>query len=270
MGRELPTEGVNHSGEWKEGDKDAEGKEIPPSHKNARYTVRINALANRDPKADDPAGVELRGVIYGGRDSDTCVPVQESFDWAHGIVTMGASLESETTAATLGAEGVRSFCLMSILDFLTMSLGRYIQNNLDFGQKVSRPPKVYGTNYFLKDKDGKFLNGKLDKAIWIKWMELRAHGDADGITGPTGVLPKYEDLRDLFKKYQGKDYSQEDYVEQFTIRIPENLAKIERIEKIYRDEPDTPAVIFETLSAQRERLEELQKAKGDYVSPLDL
>ena len=90
------------------------------------------------------------------------------------------------------------------------------------------------------------------------------------ITAPTGMLPKYEDLRDLFKKYQDKDYSQADYVEQFTIRIPENLAKLDRIEKIYRGVSDTPAVIFETIAAQRTRLEELQAAKGDYVSPLKL
>jgi len=269
MGEDIPAEGTNYAGEYEQDAAGPDGKALTPSHKNARYTVRIKDLANRDELADDPAGVPVAGVIYGGRDSDTCVPVQQSFGWAHGIVTMGASLESETTSATIGAEGVRTFNLMSNMDFLSMSLGKYIQNNLDFGEKTPVIPLVFGTNYFLK-KDGQFLNGKLDKGIWVKWMALRSHGQAEAITAPTGMLPKYEDLRDLFKKYQDKDYSQADYVEQFTIRIPENLAKLDRIEKIYRGVSDTPAVVFETIVAQRTRLEELQAAKGDYVSPLEL
>jgi phosphoenolpyruvate carboxykinase (GTP) len=197
------------------------------------------------------------------------VPVQEAFDWTHGIITMGASLESESTAATIGAEGVRTFCPMSNMDFLSMSVGRYIQNNLDFGEKAPNAPKIFGTNYFLK-KDGEFLNGKLDKSVWVKWMELRAHGDADAIEGPTGLLPKYEDLARLFREVLQKDYSQEEYVEQFTIRIPELLAKIDRIQTIYKDAQDVPPVLFEVLGAQRNRLEQCKAAKGEYVSPLDL
>lgn len=269
MGEELPESGMNYQGEWTKGKTDDDGKDITPSHKNARYTVRIDALANRDPKADDPEGVTLGGVIYGGRDSDTSVPVQQSFDWPHGIITMGASLESETTAATLGKQGVRTFNLMSILDFLSIPLGRYIQNNLDFACCLNDVPLIFGTNYFLK-KDGEYLNGKLDKGIWVKWMERRVHGEVEVIEAPTGLLPKYEDLRDLFQEHQSKSYSQEDYVEQFTIRVPENLAKLDRIEKVYKAEADIPAIVFETLDAQRKRLEELQKAKGEYVSPMDL
>ncbi|MCD4825471.1 MAG: phosphoenolpyruvate carboxykinase (GTP) [Phycisphaerae bacterium] len=269
MGEELPTEGTNYAGDYKQGATGPDGAKLNPSHKNARYTVKIRDLANRDELADDPNGVPVGGVIYGGRDSDTCVPVQQSFDWAHGVVSMGASLESETTAATIGAEGVRKFNLMSNMDFLSMSLGKYIQNNLDFGGKAAKTPLVFGTNYFLK-KDGEFLNGKLDKGIWMKWMELRVHGEADAITAPTGMLPKYEDLRDLFKTYRDADYTQQQYVDQFTIRIPENLAKLDRIEKIYQDVADAPAVVLETIKAQRQRLEELQAAKGDYVSPMEL
>ncbi|MBS3734820.1 MAG: phosphoenolpyruvate carboxykinase (GTP) [Phycisphaerae bacterium] len=270
MGCELPEEGVNHSGPWHKGKTDEQGNEITASHKNARYTVRIADLSNRDPRADDPAGVPVGGVIYGGRDSDTSVPVTESFDWAHGIITMGAALESETTAATLGAEGVRKFNLMSNLDFLSMPLGKYIQNNLDFAADLTAVPRIFATNYFLKGEDGKYLNGMLDKAVWVKWMELRVHGDAEGIDTPTGRIPRYEDLKRLFREVRDKDYSQEDYVAQFTIRVPENLAKIDRIEKIYREVSDAPDVLFQTLAAQRQRLEALRDAKGDYVSPLEL
>ncbi|MDP7162892.1 MAG: phosphoenolpyruvate carboxykinase domain-containing protein, partial [Phycisphaerae bacterium] len=116
MGRELPSDGVNYRGQWKTGQKDKDGNEIGSSHWNARYTIRLSDLENLDPRADDPEGVPVGGIVYGGRDSDTAVPVKQSFDWTHGIITLGASLESETTAATLGAAGVRAFNLMSNLD----------------------------------------------------------------------------------------------------------------------------------------------------------
>ena len=270
MGVETPSEGVNAYGAWHAGMLDTDGEEITPSHMNSRYTVRLAALANRDQALDDPAGVSVGGIIYGGRDSDTSVPVQQSFDWNHGIITMGASLESETTAATLGAKGVRKFDLMSLLQFLAIPVGKYIQNNLDFGAKLTKQPPIFSVNYFLKNKDGRYLNGKLDKGVWVKWMERRVHGEVDVIEAPTGLLPKYEDLAPIFAERLGKKYSKDDYVEQFTIRVAENLAKIERIVNIYHDVADTPKVVFEVLDQQKRRLEKLAKAKGPYVSPLDL
>ena len=270
MGEEIPAEGVNFSGAWQTGKKDASGAAIPPAHKNARYTISLRSIANLDPELDNPQGVPVGGVIYGGRDSDTAVPVQQSFDWAHGMVAYGASQESETTSATIGQEGVRAFNLMSNLDFLAIPLGKYIQNNLDFGLKVANPPRVFATNYFQRE-GGKFLTGMRDKAVWVKWMELRVHNEAPAITTPTGLIPQYEDLKRLFQQVLGKEYSREDYIRQFTTRIPENLAKLDRIEKIYRTEvKDTPAVVFEILAQQRARLEALRKAKGDYVKPTEL
>jgi phosphoenolpyruvate carboxykinase (GTP) len=165
---------------------------------------------------------------------------------------------------------VRAFNLMSNLDFLAIPLGKYIRNNLDFVEKVARPPLVFATNYWLKDKDDIYLNGMLDKGVWMKWMELRVHGDGEAATAPTGLIPTYEILARLFREHMGKGYAPEQYVEQFTIRIPENLAKVDRIEKIYRDVADTPQAVFDTLKAQRQRLEEFQTIKGNYVSPLDL
>ena len=270
MGRDLPTEGDNYAGRWREGMTDDTGEEITPSHRNARFTVRMQDLGNLDPQWDDPEGVVLGGIMYGGRDSDTSVPVTESFDWIHGIVTMGAALESETTAATVGAEGVRKFDLMSILQFVAIPIGKYIRNNLDFGKGLADPPKVFGTNYYLK-KDGEFLNGRLDKRVWVKWMELRVHGEAEAIEAPTGRIPRYEDLRRLFREVLDKDYAEPDYTEQFTIRVPKLLAKLDRVETIYREEvADTPQIVFDTLAAQRRRLEALRDEKGDTVAPADL
>ena len=80
MGQELPKDGVNFSGQWVEGKKDSKGAAIPAAHKNARYTISLRALSNLDKELDNPKGVPVGGVIYGGRDSDTAVPVQQSFD----------------------------------------------------------------------------------------------------------------------------------------------------------------------------------------------
>ncbi|UCB44753.1 MAG: phosphoenolpyruvate carboxykinase (GTP) [Spirochaetota bacterium] len=266
-----PEKGINHSGEWFPGKKDSAGVEVDISHKNARFTLDIKLLENRDPEMENPDGVQISGMIYGGRDSDTWVPVEEAFDWEHGIITKGASLESETTAATLGKEGVRVFNPMSNLDFLSITIGKYIQNNLDFGKGLSSPPRIYSVNYFLKDKIGNWLNEREDKRVWLKWMELRVHDEAMAIETPTGYIPKYEDLKRLFDEVLKKDYSESNYIEQFTMRIPENLQKIDRILKIYREDvPDTPGIVFDVLDEQCSRLLQTQKEHGDYVSPFDL
>ncbi|MEM3440921.1 MAG: phosphoenolpyruvate carboxykinase (GTP) [Candidatus Bathyarchaeia archaeon] len=269
MGCELPKDGVNFSGEWYEGKKDEQGNPIPPAHKNARYTVSLRALENCDPELDNPMGVELGGIMYGGRDSKAYVPVQQSFSWEHGIIAYGASLETETTYAILGQEGVPEINMMSIQDFISIPLGQNIRNNLEFGRKLKKAPIIFGVNYFLRDKDnGKYLNAPQDKHVWIKWMELRVHGEAGAIRAPTGFIPKYDDLRRLFKKVLDKDYAEEDYVKQFTIRVPENLAKIERVQRFYQENvSDTPSELFEILDQQRQRLVEAKKRFGDYIPP---
>ena len=267
MGSELPKEGANFSGTWFEGKRDEFGNDIPPAHKNARYAVALRALQNCDPELDNPIGVELRGIIYGGRDVKAYVPVQQGFSWEHGIVAYGASLETETTFATIGEEGIPEINMMSIQDFISIPLGQNICNNLEFGKKLKQPPVVFGVNYFLKD-NGKFLNAIQDKHVWIKWMELRVHGEVEAIESPTGYLPKYEDLRRLFDTVLKKKYGKEDYTKQFTIRVPENLAKIERVQKFYQENvSDTPLELFGILYLQRERLLKARASFGDYIPP---
>ena len=270
MSGEMPKDGVNFSGSWHEGKTDDKGNKILPAHKNARYAVTLKALSNVDPEFNNPKGVKLSGIMYGGRDAKGYVPVQQGFSWEHGIIAYGACLETETTFATIGKEGVPEINLMSIQDFIAISLAKYIDNNLEFGRKVKTPPLVFGVNYFLRDKEGKFLNGVQDKHVWVKWMELRVHGDVDAIQCPTGLIPKYDDLRMLFGQVLNKEYAQEDYVKQFTVRVPENLAKLDRVEKFHREEVVAPEIVFEVLSQQRERLLKARKQFGDYISPIQL
>ena len=110
-----------------------------------------------------------------------------------------------------------------------------------------------------------------DKKVWVLWAELRANGDVEAIETPTGLIPEYEDLAKLFKDNLDIDYTRDDYVEQFTYRIPENLAKIDRVEKIYKEKvSDTPRIVFDTFAQARKRLKEAAEKYGDYISPFDL
>lgn len=270
MGEDIPEKGVNYSGEWNKG-KQGDGKELSASHKNARFTFDLEILDNVDENLHAPEGVKVDGFIYGGRDSDTSVPVEEAFDWKHGVITKGACLESETTAATLGAEGELAFNPMSNLDFLSIPIGRYVKDNLEFGEGLKEKPKIFYVNYFIQDSEGEFLNHKNDKHVWLKWMELRVHGEAEAIETPTGKIPKYEDLKRLFEETLGKAYSEKDYEKQFTIRVNEHLAKIERLKEIYTTRvKDTPPELFEVLEEQKKRLEKAKEEFGEYISPKKL
>jgi len=270
MGSEIPESGTNFSGEWHKGKTDAKGKEIDPSHKNARFTIKMDSLKNMDENLENPAGVPVKAIIFGGRDTDTSVPLEQSFNWVHGVITKGASLESETTAATLGAEGVREFNPMSNLDFLAVSLDTYLQKYLEFAAVLAKPPCIFAVNYFLMGPDRKYLNGMLDKKVWMLWIEQRVHDEVGALLTPTGMIPIYKDLRRLFSEALGVEYTEEQYKVQFTIRVPEQLAKIDRIQEVYRNEWGIPEVLFVTLDEQKRRLEQARAEFGDNVSPLML
>jgi phosphoenolpyruvate carboxykinase (GTP) len=231
--------------------------------------VALKVLANCDPELENPAGVELGGILYGGRDYRGYVPVQQGFDWEHGIVAYGAALETETTFATIEAEGKHEINIMSIQDFISIPLGQYLHNYLQFGKNLKKVPPVFGVNYFLRDlKTGEFLNGHQDKHVWVKWMEQRINKDVGAIKTPTGWIPKYDDLQPIFKQVLDKDYSREDYTKQFTIRVSENLAKLNRVEAFYHENiPDLSSEVWHVLAEQRERLIQAQKKFGNYIPP---
>ncbi len=268
MGKDLPDKGINYAGNWEKGMKDKEGNEILPAHRNARYTVRIEDLENADPMLHNPDGVPISGIIYGGRDSDTSVPVYQSLDWKHGVF-VGASLESESTAATLGAIGVRKFDPMANLDFLVVTLNTFITNHLKFGQRLQEQPLIFSTNYFLRDGD-RFLNDKVDKKVWLMWMEGRVHNEFEAIETPVGYIPKYEDIKKLFREIFDREYTQDDYITQFSIRINRFLEKLKRIEEIYLKEDEVPEEFMNTLFLIRQRLNDAQKKYGkDVILPTE-
>ncbi|NLV24019.1 MAG: phosphoenolpyruvate carboxykinase (GTP) [Deltaproteobacteria bacterium] len=267
MGREIPQRGVNHSGPWFQGKRDGEGREIPFSSKNSRYTLRISELENADPCANDPAGVPLGGIIFGGRDADISVPVLEALNWAHGVYC-GATIESETTAATIGRQGVLKHNPMAIIEFLSVPLGAYLRKYLQFGAALRRPPRIFRTNYFLRDK-GEFLNGKLDKKVWLWWMEGRVHNELKAIRTPIGWIPRHEDLRILFRDALNKDYRMADYEKQFTLRIDRLLERIGRMEAVFTAEHSVPRGFFREMEREKRELEAARKDFGEgSLSPL--
>ncbi|MFX1277427.1 MAG: phosphoenolpyruvate carboxykinase (GTP) [Promethearchaeota archaeon] len=268
-GEEIPESGLNFSGNWIKGKKDENGKEIPHAHPNARYTVRIEELSNADENLHNPDGVPVHGIFYGGRDSDTMPPVVESLNWEHGVF-LGAAIESETTAQTLGKEGVRSSSPMANLDFIVVPLSKYLENHQNFGNSLANPPKVFATNYFLKN-EGKYLNGMLDKLCWVMWAEGRTYGEYEAIETPIGFIPKYDDLKKLFRDYLDKDYSNEAYEQQFSLRIQKLLEKLDRIENNFKKEENMPQFFWDVLNKQRKDLVGLKQSKGrDIISPINL
>ena len=271
MGQPLPDNGVNFSGEWYKGKKDAKGKPITASHKNARYTVSLCGAGQPRPRARQP------GRRAGRRRSSTAaatatrwVPVEQAFDWTDGIIAKGASLESETTAAIIGQDGVADVQPDdATIDFVSIPLGKYIQNNLDFAKGVKKAAAGLLRQLLPSGtKNGKYLNGMLDKTVWLLWAELRVNGDVDAIKTPTGFIPFYEDLAPLFQAKLNKNYTEEQYVKAFSIRVPNLLAKYDRVEQIYRTKvDDTPAIVYETFANIRKRLNDAQARFGDIIAP---
>ncbi|PKP57016.1 phosphoenolpyruvate carboxykinase (GTP) [Candidatus Atribacteria bacterium HGW-Atribacteria-1] len=263
MGKDIPNKGVNHSGKWYKGKKDKDGNEIDCSHKNARFTIRLKALKNIDPKADDPAGVPIKAIIYGGRDSDITVPIAESLTWEHGVF-LGAIVESETTSATIGAQGVRKHNPMANLDFISVPFMTYIKNHFRFKNDLKEVPKIYAVNYFLKDENGNYLTGKTYNKLWILWAEGRVNGEYKAIETPIGRIPKYEDLEEIAGRELSIDYTEEEYIKVFSLKVEKYLEKMERMSRIFEN-IEMPVTFTQELKAQIERLKEARTKFGEEI-----
>lgn len=269
MGEEAPKEGRNHFGAWHEGVKDAKGNTVGIAHGNARYTMRLDYLANIDKEGFEAKdGVKVEGILYGGRDSDISVPIEESPSWRDGILLKAATLESETTSATIGAEGVRKPSPMANLDFVSYPLGQYTMNNIKFGEGVKETPKVFSTNYFMLSEEGKFMTSKLAKRVWLHWAEGRIHGEYETYDTPTGKIPHYKDLVVLFKKYLNEDFSKEKYTYLFTFRCTKWIEKLERTKAFYEKmDSNTPKEVFDYWNAEIERIKAAREKYGDLIKP---
>lgn len=268
MGVEPPKTGKNFSGDWYEGKRDEEGNLIPFAHSNARYTIRLRYLENIDVAYKNKNGVKVEGIIYGGRDSDTSVPIEESPNWESGIILKACTLESETTSATIGQEGILAPQPMANLDFISYPIGQYFLKNIRFVKGMKEVPRIFTVNYFLKGKDGQFLTSKMAKKVWLHWAERRVHGEVDAYRTPLGFIPKYEDLHEMFREYLNEEFTKDLYLELFKFRIDPWIAKLNRAISFYeKTAPDCPYEFFVAWKAAIDRLEAAKARYGPCIEP---
>jgi phosphoenolpyruvate carboxykinase (GTP) len=277
-GEEHPKEGINFQGEWKEGKTDANGKAIPLSHPNSRCTLRSSALQNYSEEAQNPDGVETRVVTYSGRDSNTMPPVWVAKNPDHGVA-IGASIVSAATATEVGATGVKR-APWANAPFIPGALGDYMQLQFDFFNNKDiaddKRPVMAGLNYFLThDARGgtegtKLLGEKRDVKVWLGWLELLAHKEVEAIETPVGRIPKYEDLKELFKSKIDKEYPQELYNMQFSLYVDNIVGRIDLQTEAYGKDKHIPKKIFEVYEEQKKGLLGLKEKYDSVVSPAQL
>jgi phosphoenolpyruvate carboxykinase (GTP) len=276
-GEAHPTKGFNFQGPWEEGMLDQNGKPVPMSHPNSRCTLKATALANCSDRFEDPAGVETSVITYSGRDSDTMPPVWLAVTPDHGVV-IGASIVSAATATEVGATGVKR-APWANAPFIPGALADYMDAQFKFfnNEKIDdkKRPMLAGLNYFLTHEarggeSKKLLGEKRDVKVWLGWLERRFHGDVDAILTPIGYLPKYEDLKQLFKEIIDKEYSEDLYIKQFSLYIDNIVARVDLQKDAYGKEANVPARLFEILEEQRKGLMALKEKYGAIVTPAQL
>ena len=272
-----PQKGKNFQGPWERGMVDESGKEIPMSHPNSRCTLSNDALGNYSKMNEDPNGVDTRIVTYSGRDSDTMPPVWVAKNSDSGVV-IGASIVSAATATEVGASGIRRQPWANA-PFTPGSLGDYMEAQFQFfgSDKIApdKQPILAGLNYFLTDEarggsSNKLLGEKRDVKAWMAWLERRSHGEVDAIETPIGYLPKYEDLKKIFKSRIDKEYPEDLYVKQFSLYIDNIIARIDLQIEAYGKEKNVPQKLFDVLKEQRQELTELKDKYGAIVTPKQL
>lgn len=195
---------------WQPGLVDADGKAVPGAHPNSRFTAPIANCPVASSEWENPRGVPLSAIVFGGRRSEAVPLVYEALDWNHGVY-VGATMTSELTAAQYGKLGKVRHDPFAMMPFCGYNMGDYFKHWIETGKKLARPPKIFHVNWFRKDEEGKFIwPGFGENLRVLEWIIERTKGEGEAEETPLGFMPakgalnlegldlKDEDLKPLF------------------------------------------------------------------------
>ncbi|GAC83966.1 phosphoenolpyruvate carboxykinase [Gordonia paraffinivorans] len=224
----------------------------PAAHPNSRYCTPIAQCPSLAPEWDDPKGVPISAILFGGRRKTTVPLVTEARDWQTGVF-MGATVGSEQTAAAEGKVGVVRRDPMAMLPFMGYHVGDYLQHWINLGKNAdeSKLPKVFYVNWFRRGDDGRFLwPGFGENSRVLKWIVGRIEGEAEGIETPIGIVAKPEAI-----DVSGLDVATEDVAEALAFNPDEWRQEIPSIEELFEFiGPKLPSSLRDELEGLKQRL----------------
>jgi phosphoenolpyruvate carboxykinase (GTP) len=240
-----------HATSWKGQPWTPDSEELS-SHPNSRYCTPIKQCPILAPEYDDPKGVPIDAILFGGRRKTTIPLVTEARDWTHGTF-MGATLSSETTAAATGQVGVVRRDPMAMLPFIGYNAGDYLDHWITMGKEndPAKLPRIYYVNWFRRDDDGSFLwPGFSENSRVLKWVIERIEGTADAVETPIGYVPTAGSL-----DTEGLDLTDQDLAKALAVDVEEWKAEIPQITEWFEKFGDSlPAVLWTELDSLKARL----------------
>ena len=190
-----PASGTNWEGKpWKPEFKDKDGKPLLAAHPNSRFTAPAGQCPSIAKNWEDPKGVPISAIIFGGRRERLAPLVFESLDWNHGVY-MGATVASERTAAADGTVGEVRRDPMAMIPFCGYNMGDYFGHWIEMGAKLKHPPKIFHVNWFRRDEKGKFLwPGYGENLRVLEWILSRSRGEGKAVKTAIGSVPAKDAL----------------------------------------------------------------------------
>jgi phosphoenolpyruvate carboxykinase (GTP) len=246
----MTPEPPSHLVDWR-GDDWTPESDKPAAHPNARFTVRIAQCPSMAPEWDDPDGVPIDAVLFGGRRATAVPLVREAFDWEHAVF-LGATMSSETTVAQAGEVGKLRFDPFAMLPFCGYNMADYFAHWLGMaGREGVRLPRVFYVNWFRRDDDGSFLwPGFGENSRVLAWIFRRCDDEAEAIETPMGLVPPPEAL-DL----TGLDLPEEDLRALLAVDPEEVASELPQVrEHLDRFGDRLPSKIRAQLEALEQRL----------------